>query len=131
MSHGVIVVGTEHFEESRWHDDTLEGLLYDDVLWGYMVHICEEQRVYGVRSYGDDPVLQRLMTMGTFDWTHTDTSVVPRSDLKRLSLQDGSNIRRPITGGEGAFTQWVWVELIESTETIRPANTHQVHAEFI
>ena len=36
-----------------------------------------------------------------------------------------------ITGGEGAFTQWVWVELIESTETICPANTHQVHAEFI
>ena len=35
------------------------------------------------------------------------------------------------TGGKGAFTQWVWVELIESTETIRPANTHQVHAEFI
>ena len=35
------------------------------------------------------------------------------------------------TGGEGAFTQWVWVELIESTETIHPANTHQVHAEFI
>ena len=35
------------------------------------------------------------------------------------------------TGGEGAFTQWVWVELIEGTETICPANTHQVHAEFI
>ena len=35
------------------------------------------------------------------------------------------------TGGEGAFTQWVWVELIESSETICPANTHQVHAEFI
>ena len=35
------------------------------------------------------------------------------------------------TGGEGAFTQWVWVELIESTETICPANTHQVHAGFI
>ena len=36
-----------------------------------------------------------------------------------------------ITGGEGAFTQWVWVELTKSTETICPANTHQVHAEFI
>ena len=36
-----------------------------------------------------------------------------------------------ITGGEGAFTQWVWVELIESSETIRLANTHQVHTEFI
>ena len=35
------------------------------------------------------------------------------------------------TGGEGAFTQWVWVELIESSETICLANTHQVHAEFI
>ena len=35
------------------------------------------------------------------------------------------------TGGEGGFTQWVWVELIESTETICPANTHQVCAEFI
>ena len=35
MSHGVIVAGTECFEESRWHDDTLEGLPYDDVLWGY------------------------------------------------------------------------------------------------
>ena len=35
------------------------------------------------------------------------------------------------TGGKGAFTQWVWVELIESSETICPANTHQVHAEFI
>ena len=38
---------------------------------------------------------------------------------------------RTNTGGEGAFTQWVWVELIEGTETICPANTHQVHAEFI
>ena len=36
-----------------------------------------------------------------------------------------------LTGGKGAFTQWVWVELIESSETIRLANTHQVHAEFI
>ena len=42
------------------------------------------------------------------------------------SGRDASN-----TGGEGGFTQWVWVELIESTETIRLANTHQVHAEFI
>ena len=46
MSHGVIVAGTERFEESRWHDDTLEGLPYDDILWGYMVRICEEQRAY-------------------------------------------------------------------------------------
>ena len=43
MSHGVIVAGTERFEESRWHDDTLEGLPYDNILWGYMVRICEEQ----------------------------------------------------------------------------------------
>ena len=47
MSHGVIVAGTEHFEESHWHDDTLEGLPYDNILWGYMVCICEEQQVYG------------------------------------------------------------------------------------
>ena len=41
MSHGVIVAGTERFEESRWHDDTLEGLTYDDVLWalGAKVHL--------------------------------------------------------------------------------------------
>ena len=38
---------------------------------------------------------------------------------------------RVLTGGEGAFTQWVWVELIESSETIHLANTHQVHTEFI
>ena len=37
----------------------------------------------------------------------------------------------PVTGGEGAFTQWIWVELIESSETICLANTYQVHAEFI
>ena len=43
MSHGVIVAGTERFKESCWHDNTLEGLPYDDVLWGYMVRICEEQ----------------------------------------------------------------------------------------
>ena len=52
MSHGVIVAGTERFEESRWHDDTLEGLPYDDVLWGYMVRICEEQRAYGANEIG-------------------------------------------------------------------------------
>ena len=75
MSYGIIAAGTEHFEESRWHNNTLEGLPYDDVLWGYMVHICEEQRVYGAGSYGDDLVFQRLMTMGTFDWTHADTSL--------------------------------------------------------
>ena len=81
MSHGVIVAGTENFEESHWHDDTLEGLLYDDVLWGYMVCICEEQQVCGTRSFGDDPALQCLMTMGTFDWTHANTSLYVPSQV--------------------------------------------------
>ena len=75
MSHGVIMVGTERFEESRWHDDTLEGLPYDDVLWGYMVRICEEQRAYGANIHREDPVFNCLMTMGTFNWTHEDTSL--------------------------------------------------------
>ena len=47
--------------------------------------------------------------------------------LSQLPCLQGSTV----TGGKGAFTQWVWVELIESTETICPADTHQVHAEFI
>ena len=84
MSHGIIVAGTEHFEESCWHDDTLEGLPYDDVLWGYMVRICEEQQVYGAGSHGDDPVFQRLMTMGTFDWTHADMSLYAPSQAIRF-----------------------------------------------
>ena len=75
MSHGVIAAGTERFEESCWHNNALEGFPYNDVLWGYMVRICEEQQVYGVRSYGDDPVIQCLMMMGTFNWTHADTSL--------------------------------------------------------
>ena len=75
MSHGVIVAGTECFKESRWHDNTLEGLPYDDVLWGYMVRICEEQRAYGANIHREDPVFNCLMTMGTFNWTHEDTSL--------------------------------------------------------
>ena len=67
MSHGVIVAGTECFKESCWHDDTSEGLSYDDVLWGYMVRICKEQRAYGANVHGEDPVFNHLMTMGTFD----------------------------------------------------------------
>ena len=85
MSHGIIVVGTERFEESHWHDDTLEGLPYDDVLWGYMVRICEEQQAYGANVYGEDPVFNRLMTMGTFDWTHADTSLYAPSQAIRFS----------------------------------------------
>ena len=85
MSHGVIVAGTERFEESHWHDDTLEGLPYDDVLWGYMVRICEEQRAYGANIHGEDPVFNRLMTMGMFDWTHADTSLYAPSQAIRFS----------------------------------------------
>ena len=51
--------------------------------------------------------------------------------IETHTVEDGATARTVITGGKGAFTQWVWVELIESSETIRPANTHQVHAEFI
>ena len=92
MSHGVIVAGTERFEESRWHDDTLEGLPYDDVLWGYMVHICEEQRAYGANVHGEDPVFNRLMMMGTFDWTHEDTSLYAPSQAIRFSTALASRL---------------------------------------
>ena len=83
--------------------------------------------------------------MGTFDWTHEDTSLYAPSQVIRFSTALASRLASRnwklenevdeilfvFTGGEGAFTQWVWVELIESSETIRLANTHQVHAEFI
>ena len=92
MSHGVIVAGTERFEESRWHDDTLEGLPYDDVLWGYMVCICEEQRAYGANVHGKDPVFNHLMTMGTFDWTHEDTSLYAPSQAIRFSTALASRL---------------------------------------
>ena len=69
----MIIAGTERFEEGRWHNETLAGLPYDDVLWGYMVRICEEMRATGFRNMGNDLVLQCLMEMGTFDWTHADT----------------------------------------------------------
>ena len=57
----------------------------------------------------------------------------PASSQVAISRITGCRDSAPvhITGGKGAFTQWVWVELIESTETICLANTHQVHAEFI
>ena len=92
MSHGVIVAGTERFEESCWHDDTLEGLPYDDVLWGYMVCICEEQRAYGANVHGEDPVFNHLMTMGTFDWTHEDTSLYAPSQAIRFSTALASRL---------------------------------------
>ena len=92
MSHGVIVAGTERFEESCWHDDTLEGLPYDDVLWGYMVSICEEQRAYGANIHGEDPVFNHLMMMGTFDWTHEDTSLYAPSQAIRFSTALASRL---------------------------------------
>ena len=92
MSHGVIVAGTERFEESRWHDDILEGLPYNDVLWGYMVRICKEQRAYGANVHGEDPVFNRLMTMGTFDWTHEDTSLYTPSQAIRFSTALASRL---------------------------------------
>ena len=92
MSHSVIVVGTERFEESCWHDDTLEGLPYDDVLWGYMVRICEEQQAYGVNIFRDDPVFQCLMTMGTFDWTHANTSLYAPSQVIQFSTALASQL---------------------------------------
>ena len=52
-------------------------------------------------------------------------------DEQHKSKEQARTLPWAHTGGKGAFTQWVWVELIESTETICPANTHQVHAEFI
>ena len=102
MSYGVIVAGTEHFEESRWHDDTLEGLPYDDILWGYMVRICEEQRAYGANVHGEDPVFNRLMTMGTFNWTHEDTSLYAPSQAIRFSTALASRLasRNKKLGGE-------------------------------
>ena len=55
----------------------------------------------------------------------------PQTILKQFKTRVRNSLRNHDTGGKGAFTQWVWVELIESTETICLANTHQVHAEFI
>ena len=92
MSHGVIMAGTKHFEESCWHNDTLEGLPYDNVLWGYMVYICEEQQVYGAGSYGDDPVFQHLIMMGTFNWTHADMSLYATSQAIRFSTALASRL---------------------------------------
>ena len=65
MLHGA--PDAEHFDKEQWKRDELREAYCDDALWGYMVWISEQLRLWVPGEYEDD-VLFKLICMGVFDW---------------------------------------------------------------
>ena len=66
-----VTVGDGSVAQARWQRDTLDECHNDDTLWGYAIRSSEELRKTTPEELGD-PVLWRLMQMGTFDWASPD-----------------------------------------------------------
>ena len=65
MLHGA--PDAEHFDEEQWKRDELREAYCDNALWGYMIWISEQLRLWVPGEYEDD-VLFKLICMGMFDW---------------------------------------------------------------
>ena len=55
----------------QWRDNTLIECHNDNAMWGYAVRVYEHVRLC-TKDQWDDPVLLRLMQMGSLDWVHPD-----------------------------------------------------------
>ena len=74
MLKNVIPPGETRFDEERWKNEILIGLVPTDQLWGYMIRASEEMADIDKRAV-NDPVLLRLIDMGIYDWAHDGHSV--------------------------------------------------------
>jgi len=72
MAFGKVLQGESEFDEDRWFNDELWECVPDDFLWGCMLRFSDALKRYAGERI-NDPVLARLLTMGTFDWQGPDS----------------------------------------------------------
>ena len=53
MLNGVILPGEQCFNEEHWVNDILNECHFDDLLWGYTIHVVEELRTCDLAVFTD------------------------------------------------------------------------------
>jgi len=66
MDHGILQTRHEVFDEEEWCNNTMPALHNDDTIHVYWIHLSEELWVMDLARL-QDPVLKRLLDIGTFD----------------------------------------------------------------
>ena len=67
MGLGILQVGSENFDEEQWRNNPMNILYNDDAIHAYRIRLSEQIRFMDLARVRD-PVLMRLLDMGTFDW---------------------------------------------------------------
>jgi len=67
MGLGILQAGRESFNKEEWHNNPMSALYNDNVIHVYQIRLSEELQVMDL-AHLRDPVMRRLLDMGTFDW---------------------------------------------------------------
>jgi len=67
MGLGILQAGSETFDEERWHNNPMNDLFNNDVIHAYRICLSEQLWLMDLACV-QDPVMMRLLNMGTFDW---------------------------------------------------------------
>ena len=79
----------------QWRDNTLIECHNNNALWGFAVQAYEGVRVRSADQW-DDPVLLRLMQMGSLDWVHPDFRSNQSTQGIRFATAMGSRLYETI-----------------------------------
>ena len=75
----------------QWRDDALIECHNDDALWGFVVRAYEGVQVRSADQW-DDPVLLRLMQMGSLNWVCPDFRSNQLTQGIRFAMAMGSRL---------------------------------------
>jgi len=67
MGLGIIQVRSETFDEEVWCNNPMSDLYNNNAIHAYQICLSEELRVMDL-AHVRDPVMMRLLNMGTFNW---------------------------------------------------------------
>jgi len=67
MGLGILQIGSVNFDEEQWRNNPMNVLYNDDAIHVYRIRLSEQIRFMDLARIRD-PVLMRLLNMGTFDW---------------------------------------------------------------
>ena len=68
----------------QWENDTLDNLGFSDALWGFMIQ-AHDKLVNHRTEVINDPVIERLLEMGIYDWREMDMRSDKESNSMRLA----------------------------------------------
>jgi len=68
--------GSESFDEERWRNNPMNELFNDDAIHAYRIRLSEQLRSMDLARV-QDPVMMRLLNMGTFDWKSPNSIAGP------------------------------------------------------